>query len=232
MLSLPAHLGHQVVLEERDGETAAAELALERVDEDPDPRLAAGEHDVAVAAAAVEGRSGSVRHRIEGTADVERGVHAARRRRAYADDSDDRVAAAIVVGDLRRDLTGEAQVHDPCVAHEQPEQRPAEPVEHGAAGAVCQQHAPLEDSAPAVLLRAGQLGDAHPVVHQFVDELGHGARSKGSTEVAGVLVEQAVRDEHHAAAAIVAEPVGHASGAGVGARKEVDASSWRLIGLG
>jgi hypothetical protein len=53
-------------------------------------------------------------------------------------------------------------------------------------------------------LGARHLDDAHAALKQL-DELGHGAGVEGAAEVAGVLVEQAMGDEHHLPAAGVGE---------------------------
>lgn len=96
----------------------------------------------------------------------------------------------------------------PRVEDQQAQQRPTEQVERRATGAIGEQQPALEDAAPGMLLGTGHLADADALLDELAHQLGDGARAERAAEVAGVLVEQAMRDERDAAAALVPQPTG------------------------
>ena len=128
-------------------------------------------------------------------------VYAAARRPGNADEAAHREPAGVVVLDVPDDRASVACVPPADVRqHNRPQhrRRPRDPRVLDDP-----QHPGLEYPAPDPLLGAWHLDDARPVLHVGRDGRGDHARADRAAEVAGVLVQKAVRDEHDLAAACV-----------------------------
>jgi hypothetical protein len=128
---------------------------------------------------------------------------AARRRSVHADDAEDREPGGQVVVDLASDLPRQPTVAEPGVPDEERHGHAPEAVKPVALRAVRRKEQPLEDASPGQLLRAGHLHDPDPGLDERHDQLADAPAPARAPGVAGVLVQQAVRQEHDPPAPLV-----------------------------
>ena len=131
-------------------------------------------------------------------------VDAARRRSTNSNDADDCESGLFVVGDLAHDPARQPPVLQARVEHEQAQEQSPEAVERRPTRPVGAQHAPLQDAAPRPF-GAGHLADADSAADELIDDFGHPAGPKRTSQVPDVLVEQASTDERDLLAAGVIE---------------------------